>query len=162
MIETEENIDKTYDKILEFVKELKPPTIHEYRDKYKIIIPYVFEFKNKETITLLVDTRIGKKWVEIKCLLLMKKVLPKIPQLENILHEKLLQANFNYAEVTYSIDSEGNVFAEADMPVKTDIINFKSEFVSILFAIENFFNQIIPSVSNEIKKVDTYEPNMFT
>jgi hypothetical protein len=103
-----------------------------------------------------------EKWVQIKCLLMLSKNIPDIPDLEETLHRKLLQANFNFAEVTYSLDEENNIFSEADMPIDTDFTNFKSEFVSVVFAIDYFFKNIVPEVSTEIKKDDTYKSAMYT
>ena len=156
------NLDEVYDRVIQFMNDLKPPAIHEYKQDYKIIIPFKYTFPNNETITLNVDTRLGNKWIEIKCFLLSQKSLPKTPDLEFLLHKKLLQANFNFAEVCYSLDDDGNIFAEADMPVDTDFVNFKSEFVSIVFAIEQIYQKIIPSVSEEIRKDDTYKKAMYT
>ncbi|MHA1309315.1 MAG: hypothetical protein ACTSQO_00180 [Candidatus Helarchaeota archaeon] len=161
---TEKNVDleKIYDKVLGFIKDLNPPTIEEHRDKYQIISPFKYEFPDKKVINFLVDTRIGSKWIETKCLLLFKKSISDMLEIEPILHKKILEANFNYAEITFSIDNEGNIYAEADQPLDTDFANFKSEYGSIVFAIDLFFNKIIPSISNEIKKVDTYNSPIYT
>lgn len=156
------DLDEIYDLVLNFLKDLKPPNIHEFQDDHKIIIPFTYTFPNKENITLNVDTRMDEKWVQIKCLLMLSKNIPDIPDLEETLHKKLLQANFNFAEVTYSLDDENNIFSEADMPIDTDFTNFKSEFVSVVFAIDYFFKNIVPGVSEEIKKDDTYKSAMYT
>ncbi|TFF89229.1 MAG: hypothetical protein EU549_01325 [Promethearchaeota archaeon] len=162
MSENEVNLDEIYDKVLEFLNDLKPPTIHEFKEDYKIIIPFKYKFPNNETVTLNVDARLSKKWIQIKCLILLNEYLPDIAGLEERLHKEMLYANFMFAEVTYSIDKQGNIFAEADLPLDTDYNNFKSEFVSIVFAIDNFFKEIIPNVSEEIKKEDTYNSSMYT
>ncbi|MBD3230394.1 MAG: hypothetical protein GF329_19600 [Candidatus Lokiarchaeota archaeon] len=156
------DLDEVYDKVLGFIKTLKPPKIHEFKEDYKIVIPFNYKFPNNETITLNVDARLSKRWIQIKALIILKQSLPDMENLEQALHKKMLQDNFKFAEVTYSIDDTGNIFAEADMPVNTDFNNFKSEFVSIVFALDNFFKNIIPSVSKEIKSKDTYESSMYT
>jgi len=162
MSEKEKNLTEIFNKIVIFLKDLNPPAIHEYRDKNKIVIPFEYVFSNNERITLNVDARINEKWILIKCLLMLAKNLPPVVNLEPILHRKLLQANFEFVEVTYSLDEYGNIFVEVDMPHETDFVNFKSEFVSIVFGIEQFFKKIIPSISDQIKRENTYKKSIYT
>ncbi|MHA1231671.1 MAG: hypothetical protein ACTSRP_15625 [Candidatus Helarchaeota archaeon] len=162
MSENKVDLNKYYDKVLGFIKELKPEIIHENKKDYQIVIPLTYKFSNGEKIVLNVDTRLSDKWIETKCLLLINEAIPNNPEIEHLLHKKLLQANFRYAEVTYSLDNEGNVYAEADMPLETDWLNFKSEYISIIFAIDLLFNKIIPEIPKEIKKIDTYNKKLYT
>ena len=78
----------------------------------------------------------------------------EIPQeLVAVVHANLLLANFNLNEVTYSIDPEGNIYSENDLPVDSDLITFKSELGAVVFGYQYFYEQLAPQIGGPIEKM---------
>ncbi len=92
-------------------------------------------------------------WIFVKCCIILKKSIPQNKLFD--LYQKLLYANYLYAELTFSVDEEGNVYAESDMPSEADFENFKSEFSSIFVVLVHFFTKIFPELDLIVSKQDT-------
>ena len=136
------------------VKEIK-----EKIPKRLIEVPLKIDLTSGETLELTVKIITSKSgWLKIKCLLMFNDSIPESSEIIQSLWEKLLQANFEYPELTYSLDLERDVFVETDMPTNTTFENFKSEYDnSIYFGALQYFNKILPEINAEIKKTDTFE-----
>jgi len=68
-----------------------------------------------------------------------------------ILFEKVLIANWELNEVTFSVDPDQyNIWCETDMPADSTFDNFKVEFTSIPFGIEYFITKIAPEINFQV------------
>jgi len=152
------NINECHEKIKGFLKRLGTTEFKEDLEQHTIDVPLKLEFKSGDSIEL--NTRIlttNEGWILIKCLLMFNDTIPPDPEIHEELWSKLLQGNFEYPEVTYSLDREYNIFVETDMPVGTTFENFESEYNSIRFGAINYFTKILPKINAEIQRVDTFE-----
>ncbi|NHI93097.1 MAG: hypothetical protein EAX96_11390 [Candidatus Lokiarchaeota archaeon] len=157
----EKKISKVLEIVKKFLKKMNFKEIIENKHRYYVDMPLAIDFKGPNApppLNLLVRTIVNENWINAKCLLMYKNIIPD----EAIYHkicEELLKANFSLNEVTYSIDpQEGNFFIEVDMPSDSTFENFKSEYNSILFGVLEFFNKILPTVGKEVKQESTYPP----
>ncbi len=126
-----------------------------------LIIPYKLMFKGpKGELPLVFEVKmmIIKKWINIKLMLMRHEEVPL--NLKPTLHEKLLNANFDLNEVTYSVSQQGDVFVEADMPTNTDYTNFQSEYGSIEFGVIHFLKEILPKLTN-VQAKGTYKESLY-
>ena len=96
-----------------------------------------------------------------KCLIIYGNKIPTGGNIKNLLYQELLRANFDLAEVTYSLDQANNIYIETDMPTITHFENFQSEFQSMPFGVLHFFNEIVPKISSEIKRQNTFDRSMY-
>lgn len=153
------SLEEYYEKIKGFLKRLEITEFKENPEKHTIDVPLTLEFDSSdEPIEL--NTRIlltKEGWILIKCLLMFNDQIPQDAKLTHTLWGVLLQGNFEYPEVTYSLDHEYNVFVETDMPLDTTYENFKSEYDSISFGALNYFTEIVPKVDPQIERVNTFE-----
>ncbi|MHC1590770.1 MAG: hypothetical protein ACXQS8_01675 [Candidatus Helarchaeales archaeon] len=151
-------LEQYHEKIKDFLLRLGVKEYKEDLEQHTIDVPLKIEFDPGESIEL--NNRIlltEEGWILIKCLLTFNDMIPPDPEIRKNLWAKLLQSNFKYPEVTYSLDGEYNVFIETDMPLETDFINFESEYKSILVGALNYFSEVLPSIGTDIEKVDTFE-----
>ncbi len=147
-------------KILETVEEyltrLETNEISIDKENYLIDSPINIEFESGDELKLKNRILITKDWIMSKTCLMFFETVPDL-ELFHLLCVEMLKANFDYPEVTYSIDDENNIYIEADMPSNTSFKNFESEFNSILFGTFHFYDNICPNVSKRIKKEDTWD-----
>ncbi|NHI94776.1 MAG: hypothetical protein EAX96_19955 [Candidatus Lokiarchaeota archaeon] len=149
---------KSLDIIKTYLKRLGIVEIIEKSDLNMIDVPLKIEISPNQFLELtnrIVTTNEG--WILIKCLLMYNQDIPEGSNVIQLLWGKLLQGNFDYPEITYSLDEEFNVFVETDMPADTTFENFQSEYLSLKHGALNYFNKIIPSIDAEFKKVNTFE-----
>ncbi|MHA1377140.1 MAG: hypothetical protein ACTSRG_02045 [Candidatus Helarchaeota archaeon] len=152
---------QNYKKIREFLIKvgIKDQNIAENEEEYSFEIPLTIEFKNSDSLILKTKILITEKWVFSKCLIMYGDKVPI--NVRPLLYQEMLRANFDLAEVTFSLDSLNNIYIETDMPVETNYENFQTEFQSIPFGVLHFFNDIGPRISNEIKRHDTFDKGMY-
>ncbi|NHI92801.1 MAG: hypothetical protein EAX96_09900 [Candidatus Lokiarchaeota archaeon] len=144
-----------FDRIRGYLEKLKIEEIIEDQEKYVIDIPFPFEFISGEKIALLIRFFIMEKWILTKCLILLAKQIPK--NLQNSIMKSLLQSNFQYPEVTFSMDLESNIYLEIDMIPSINFKTFESEFKSIHFGIKHFYNVIISNIDKKMSKQNTFK-----
>ncbi|MFX0133672.1 MAG: hypothetical protein ACFFDN_08515 [Candidatus Hodarchaeota archaeon] len=156
-------IKENYKKVKDFLIKLgiDDKNILENVDEHSFEIPLTIEFKNSEPIILKTKMLITEKWIFSKCLIIYDNKIPTGGNIKHLLYQELLRANFDLAEVTYSLDQANNIYIETDMPTVTNFENFQSEFQSMPFGVLHFFNDIVPRISNEIKRQNTYDTTMY-
>ncbi len=126
-----------------------------------LIVPYKYMVdKTNEDASMLFEAKLTilRKWINVKLMIIRNEEVPNKMQLP--LYERLLKANFDLNEVTFSISQSGDVFVEADLPVNTDYINFESEYGSVEFGVDFFLTEVVPSLI-EISVTDTFNENLY-
>ena len=158
-----EVLKENYKKVKDFLIQLgiNDKNIAENDDENSFEIPLTIEFENSEPIILKTKMLITEKWIFSKCLIIYDNKLPTSGNIKYLLYQELLKANFELAEVTYSLDQANNIYIETDMLTITHFENFQSEFQSIPFGVLHFFNEIVPKISNEIKRQNTFDRSMY-
>ncbi|MHA1299488.1 MAG: hypothetical protein ACTSO9_08655 [Candidatus Helarchaeota archaeon] len=162
-METKGNILKeNYKKVKDFLVRvgIKEQNIIENEEENSFEIPLTVEFKNSEPIILKTKILVTEKWIFSKCLIMFGDKIPS-GAIKMLLYQEMLRANFDLAEVTFSLDQVGNIYIETDMPVETNFENFQTEFQSVPFGVLHFFNFIGPKISSEIKRLDTFDRHMY-
>lgn len=156
-------LKENFKKVKEFLIKLgiNEKNIIENEDENSFEIPLTIEFENSEPIILKTKILITEKWIFSKCLIIYDNKLPTSASIKNLLYQELLRANFDLAEVTYSLDQMKNIYIETDMLTITHFENFQSEFQSIPFGVLHFFNDIVPKISSEIKRQNTFDRSMY-
>ncbi|MHA1731198.1 MAG: hypothetical protein ACTSU5_04610 [Promethearchaeota archaeon] len=119
-----------------------------------VVVPYKIESGDEELILEAKLTTMGD-WIKVKLLLLRSDEVPKAIKLD--LYERLLVANFELSEVTYSLDLDGDVFVETDMPVGTTYENFESEYGSVEFGAKYFIDEILPAMTEKLAVKSTFD-----
>jgi len=112
----------------------------------EIMLPYKIDER-----TFNVRIVIAPEWMQLFCQIMTANEVP--PELVSTIHANLLLGNFNLNEVTYSIDPEGNIYSENDMPVESDIITFKSELGAVVFGYQYFYEQLAPKIGGAVEKL---------
>ncbi len=126
-----------------------------------LIVPYKYVVdKNNEDAALMFEAKLTilRKWLNVKLMVIRNKEVPNKMHLP--LYERLLKANFDLNEVTYSMSQTGDVFVEADLPVNTDYTNFESEYGSVEYGVDFFLTEIVPSL-NEVSVTDTFNESLY-
>jgi hypothetical protein len=112
----------------------------------EIMLPYKIEDR-----TFNVRIVIAPEWMQIFCQILAANEVPS--DLVSSVHANLLLGNFTLNEVTFSIDQEGNIYSENDLPVNTDMVTFKSELGAVVFGYQYFFEHLAPKIGGEVEKM---------
>lgn len=112
----------------------------------EIMLPYKIDER-----TFNVRIVVAEEWMQLFCQIMPANEVPN--DLVNAIHANLLLANFNLNEVTYSIDPEGNIYSENDLPVDSDIITFKSELGAVVFGYQYFYEQLAPKIGGAVEKM---------
>ena len=150
--------DKHLEKIKTFLKMMEINEIIEKPDESIIDVPLKLDLQPNESLELTNRIFITKEgWILIKCLLMFSHDIPEDPKVIKSLWGNLLQGNFDYPEITYSLDKECNIFVETDMLVTTTFENFQCEYNSLKEGALNYFDQILPNIDGEFKKGNTFE-----
>ncbi len=125
-----------------------------------LIVPYKYVNKADEGAELLFEAKLTilRKWINVKLMIIRNEEVPKKMRLP--LYERLLKANFDLNEVTFSLSQSGDVFVEADLPVNTDYTNFESEYGSVEFGVDFFLTEVVPSLT-EVSVTDTFNPDLY-
>ncbi|MFW9786701.1 MAG: hypothetical protein ACFFE2_05715 [Candidatus Thorarchaeota archaeon] len=77
------------------------------------------------------------RWIHVAVLLLKPEEIPQ--EYREELYGLLLRENWMLDDVTYSMDENGNLYSENDIPELTNLENFKSELDAVIFGLERFF-----------------------
>ncbi|MBN1330794.1 MAG: YbjN domain-containing protein [Candidatus Heimdallarchaeota archaeon] len=112
----------------------------------EIMLPYKIDER-----TFNVRIVVAPEWMQLFCQIIMANEIPE--DLVSVVHANLLLANFNLNEVTFSIDPEGNVYSENDLPIDADIVTFKSELGAVVFGYQYFYEQLAPQIGGAIEKM---------
>ncbi len=112
----------------------------------EIMLPYKIDER-----TFNVRIVVAPEWMQLFCQIILANEIPE--ELVPVVHANLLLANFNLNEVTFSIDPEGNVYSENDLPVDSDIVTFKSELGAVVFGYQYFYEQLAPQIGGAIEKI---------
>ncbi len=127
-----------------------------------LIVPYKYTVNKTEDdgASLLFEAKITilRKWINVKLMIIRHEEIPAKMRLP--LYERILKANFDLNEVTFSLSQSGDVFVEADLPVGTDYYNFESEYGSVEFGVDFFLTEVVPTL-NEISVIDTFNPDLY-
>ncbi|MHA1867315.1 MAG: hypothetical protein ACTSVB_04610 [Candidatus Heimdallarchaeaceae archaeon] len=113
-------------------------------EKRTFVLPY--DINNVKFMVIILV--FPEKWIKIGALIL------RAEKVTEEMYLALLQENWNLFEVTYSVDEQGNIFSENDIPHTSNYENFVSEFQAVIFGVINFFEKIAPKF--QAKAVDTY------
>lgn len=110
-----------------------------------IIVPFEYE-----EFRFLSHIIVGVDWYIVKSSILELELLHE--NMRSEIFYELLKANFILNNVTYSVDPEGkSIWCEADIPCDVDFNHFKLEYLSIIFAIDYFINNITHDIKAPIK-----------
>ena len=112
----------------------------------EIMLPYKIDER-----TFNVRIVVAQEWMQLFCQVLQANEVPQ--ELVGTIHANLLLANFNLNEVTFSIDPEGNIYSENDIPVDADLVTFKSELGAVVFGYQYFFEQLAPKIGGAVEKI---------
>ena len=112
----------------------------------EIMLPYKIDER-----TFNVRIVVAPEWMQLFCMILAANEVPQ--ELVGAIHANLLLANFNLNEVTYSIDPEGNIYSENDIPVDSDLVTFKSELGAVVFGYQYFYEQIAPKIGGAVEQM---------
>ena len=112
----------------------------------EIMLPYKIDER-----TFNVRIVVAPEWMQLFCQIMPATEVPQ--ELVSAIHANLLLANFNLNEVTFSIDPEGNIYSENDLPVDSDLITFKSELGAVVFGYQYFFEQLAPKIGGAVEKM---------
>jgi hypothetical protein len=126
-----------------------------------LIVPYKYSVnKPDDGASLLFEAKVTilRKWINVKLMIIRHEEIP--PKMRLPLYERILKANFDLNEVTFSLSQSADVFVEADMPVGSDYYNFESEYGSVEFGVDYFLTEIVPTLS-EISVTDTFNPDLY-
>ncbi len=125
-----------------------------------LIVPYKYVNKSDEGNALLFEAKLTilRKWINVKLMIIRNEEVPKKMRLP--LYDRLLKANFDLNEVTYSMSQSSDVFVEADLPVNTDYTNFESEYGSVEFGVDFFLTEVVPTL-NDVSVTDTFNENLY-
>ncbi|MFW9916890.1 MAG: hypothetical protein ACFFGZ_14890 [Candidatus Thorarchaeota archaeon] len=85
---------------------------------------------------------VGKHWIQIAARIAKASEIPADKR-EQIL-ENILKANYELNEVTFSMDKDGNLYSENDVPKVSNFENFRSEFTAVPFGIRHWMENIQP------------------
>ncbi|MEA2070999.1 MAG: hypothetical protein U9O98_06875 [Asgard group archaeon] len=140
-----EELENTVEKIKDWLEELDLKYFISEKGT-EIMLPYKIEDK-----TFNVRIVIAKDWIQLFCQILPANEVPS--NLITSIYANLLLANFNINEVTYSIDPEGNIYSENDLPVNTDLITFKSELGAVVFGYQYFFGELAPKIGGDVEEI---------
>jgi hypothetical protein len=128
-----------------------------------LIVPYKYTIQDagEDIPALLFEAKITylHRWINVKLLLLQADAVPD--RLTAPLYERLLRANYDLNQVTFSLSETKDIFVEADMPVETDYLNFETEYGSIEFGVEYFLTEIVPDL-NECNVTSTFDRELYT
>jgi len=88
----------------------------------------------------------NEDWISIVAPLIRESDLPKeVDKLE--FYKKLLRETYYLNEVTYGLTENDDIVVHAESATQAlDFENFKVEFYSVVYGIEHFLNEVIPSV----------------
>ncbi len=81
-------------------------------------------------------------WIKIVATILKAESVP--PQIKEALYAELLRENWRHEDVTYSMDEQGNLYAENDVPDYSNLGNFLTELNSVVYAVKQFNTNIAP------------------
>jgi len=112
----------------------------------EIMLPYKIDDR-----TFNVRIVVAPEWMQLFCQVIPANEVPE--ELVSSIHAHLLLANFNLNEVTFSIDPEGNIYSENDLPADSDLITFKSELGAVVFGYQYFFEQLAPKIGGAVEKM---------
>ena len=149
------NFEKVKDFLIKAGIKEQNITVNEKDNSFEI--PLTIEFKNSDPIILKTKILVTEKWIFSKCLIMFGDKIPITGKIEQLLYQEMLKANFDLAEVTFSLDQVNNIYIETDMPINTNFENFQAEFQSIPFGVLHFFNEIVPKLNSEIQRQNTFD-----
>ncbi len=87
---------------------------------------------------------VGKQWYQVAAQIIKGSNVPEDNNKRLLIYQKLLQANFKLNEVTFSMDRDGNIYSENDIPKESNFENFRSEFTAVPFGIRYWLENIVP------------------
>ncbi len=79
-------------------------------------------------------------WIQILAPLV--KAEHVLPQIRENLYAELLKENWRLDDVTYSMDEEGNLYAENDVPAHSNLGNFLTELNAVVYAVKRFHQTV--------------------
>ncbi|GAB4325581.1 MAG: hypothetical protein Kow0069_31660 [Promethearchaeota archaeon] len=137
------------------VDDSSKPNINDVApDRRVICVPYHHRTPQGVEVDLKAVVTIDAHWIGVKVLLLPAALIPARARKD--LLKMLLRANFDLNEVTYSLDPDGNVHVETDMPTDTDYENFRVEFGSVEYGLQYFTTDISSRLQERINLRNTW------
>ena len=123
-----------FEKVKEWLK--KMGLNHAYNKELNLFhLPYTIDGNQ---FSVVVGVFPDANWLKIAALIVTAEFVPKG------LYEELLKEMWTLFEVTYSVDENGNIFSENDIPFSSNFENFQSEFQAVVFGVTHFFKVIAP------------------
>ncbi|MBD3404611.1 MAG: hypothetical protein GF411_00570 [Candidatus Lokiarchaeota archaeon] len=77
-------------------------------------------------------------WIQITALLIESKDIPAERKLEILEH--LMKDNWELDDVTYSMDKDGNIYSENDIPGHSNVETFLTELNAVVYGAKRFFS----------------------
>lgn len=134
---------KTFKKVKKWLDKMKLKYAEsKFEDEYAL--PF-----DIEGTQFLVRVFVLEKWVKVAALVVPAEFVPEG------LHKALLKANWDLFDVTYSVDEDGNIFSENDIPSTSNYENFESEFNAVIAGVLYFFGAVAKEFS--VSRRDTYD-----
>jgi hypothetical protein len=143
--EMTEEMNQALEKVRSWLDELELKYFTSETGK-EIMLPYKIEER-----TFNIRIVISNQWIQVFCQIMAANEVPK--KLAQTIHFNLLLGNYILNEVTYSVDPKGNIYAENDMPLDTDLVNFKSELGAVVFGYQYFYEQMAPKIGGEVEEM---------
>ena len=112
----------------------------------EIMLPYKIDER-----TFNVRIVVAAEWMQLFCQVLQANEVPQ--ELVSAIHANLLLANFNLNEVTFSIDPEGNIYSENDIPVDADLSTSTFHIKTGEIGYQYFFEQLAPKIGGAVEKM---------
>lgn len=77
-------------------------------------------------------------WIQITALLMKAEEMPEGRKLEIL--ESLMKNNWELDDVTYSMDENGNIYSENDIPGHSNVQTFLTELNAVVYGAKRFFS----------------------
>lgn len=108
--------------------------------KFQMINESIVLMYNIKNIQFAVNINILGEWIQIAASTVRTQDV--IAETREELYADLLKQNFLLNDVTYSLDSQGSIFSENDIPVDSNYENFVSEFNAVVYGVIHFYDKI--------------------
>jgi len=131
-------------RISDFLSKMDLNFEHEEKDgRFKVSFDVKY---GEEVLHFRVFIFYDEDWITIVAPLIRESDLPKeADKLE--FYKKLLRETYYLNEVTYGLTEGDDVVVHAETATRAlDFENFRVEFYSVVYGIEHFLNEVVPSV----------------
>lgn len=125
----------TMDKVMTWLRVMDVPFTLD-----KSTQTFVTEWDSRGVTFKVVVTCLEDGWIRVVAFLLTTDRIS--PEKKVHFFEELLRDNWRLEDVTYSIDSEGQICTHNDIPAQSNMENFMSEFNAVVYSAQQFWNNL--------------------